>query len=407
YRALLPTLGALLVIAAGPSATLNRVLLSNRPAVWIGRISYPLYLWHWPVLTFARFMNAELPSPWQRLGLLVASGILAWLTYRFIELPVRFGSPRRWQFVTPLAGLIVLGLLGQNIYLRDGLEFRKANRGLPGMAAAADGWYRLHDCLLDPPDMARMASGQKTFSKVCDGGAADSGRPLILIWGDSHAASLYPGLHAYALQHGFDVAQFTGSACPPIVEGDIPDKPKGCDELGKVALRKITELKPAIVVLAGYWSRYQAPAAATNGIYPALAGTLNSIRQLSPARIVLVGHLPTFFDKQAGIGVRMFEPGKRDRTYKGFDERSRASDGLVRTIAATAGVSFFSPIDLLCNAGGCLLSTSDRELKPIAWDYGHLTAWGSEFLIGKAVEASPELFAATTGVAPNRDTARP
>ena len=87
--ALLPTLGAACLIYAGERAWPNRRVLSHRWLVWVGLISYPLYLWHWPLLSFARIMQSETPSVALRMTLLAASVLLAWLTYKLLERPVR------------------------------------------------------------------------------------------------------------------------------------------------------------------------------------------------------------------------------------------------------------------------------------------------------------------------------
>jgi peptidoglycan/LPS O-acetylase OafA/YrhL len=91
--ALLPTAGAVLIIWAGPHAFVNRWVLSNRVAVWFGKISYPLYLWHWPLLVYLRIVDEHnAPSYLMRAGVLVLTILLSWLTYRFIERPIRFGK---------------------------------------------------------------------------------------------------------------------------------------------------------------------------------------------------------------------------------------------------------------------------------------------------------------------------
>ena len=81
---LLPTLGAFFIISAGPNAWLNKHILSNKLLVWVGLISYPLYLWHWPLLVFARIIYVE-PSFEVRIAAVLFSVLLAWLTFRFIE----------------------------------------------------------------------------------------------------------------------------------------------------------------------------------------------------------------------------------------------------------------------------------------------------------------------------------
>ncbi len=91
-HALVPVLGAMLLIAAGPQTWINRTLLANKPMIWIGLISYPLYLWHWPLLSFLRIMEGDMPAREWRIAVVLTSFILAALTWRLIERPARRGG---------------------------------------------------------------------------------------------------------------------------------------------------------------------------------------------------------------------------------------------------------------------------------------------------------------------------
>ena len=113
--ALLPVLGSVLLIFSGPAASVNRFMLSNCFAVFVGRISYPLYLWHWPLLSFQAIINGgSPPNGEQRFLAVLLSFILAWLTFRFIERPVRESNRRRklvtGNLVLGIGALAVLGL---------------------------------------------------------------------------------------------------------------------------------------------------------------------------------------------------------------------------------------------------------------------------------------------------------
>jgi peptidoglycan/LPS O-acetylase OafA/YrhL len=119
-----PVLGAVALIGAGPGAWFNRVVLSNRVMVWFGLISYPLYLWHWPLLTFARIMEGEVPARLIRVAAVVLSVVLAWLTYRLLERPVRAVGRGRLKVVVLVVLMAVVGYTGYNAYQRDGLALR-------------------------------------------------------------------------------------------------------------------------------------------------------------------------------------------------------------------------------------------------------------------------------------------
>lgn len=117
--ALLPTIGACLVISAGPRAWLNRALLANPVMVSIGLISYPLYLWHWPLLSFAQIMASSLPPVSIRLIAIGIAFLLAISTYYFIERPIRRGASRFIKVTLLVLGMATMGFVGVGIYLNN------------------------------------------------------------------------------------------------------------------------------------------------------------------------------------------------------------------------------------------------------------------------------------------------
>ncbi|TFW34549.1 acyltransferase family protein [Massilia horti] len=133
--ALLPVAGAFLLIMAGPAAPLNR-LLGRRLAVGIGVISYPLYLWHWPLLSFGYILNGDKP-PWQvRVALVAASFVLAFLTWALVERPLRHRAPRA-RLVTGLAGgmlaAVLAGVLVGAGAIRERIDARGAETYLDAL----------------------------------------------------------------------------------------------------------------------------------------------------------------------------------------------------------------------------------------------------------------------------------
>lgn len=122
--ALLPTVGTACIILSGSTPWLNRRLFNNRVLVWFGLISFPLYLWHWPLLSFARIIESATPSRYIRIAAVLISIALAWLTYRLIETPVR---TKRVVFLNAsILSLILLcvGAAGYAIVLNGGLPNR-------------------------------------------------------------------------------------------------------------------------------------------------------------------------------------------------------------------------------------------------------------------------------------------
>ena len=184
-KALVPVVGATLLIIAGPQAWVNRHFLSNKVAVWIGLISYPLYLWHWPLLSFARIMEAETPSRGIRIMAVIASFCLAAITYYLVEKPVRNGQTSRLKMAILCALAILIAYAGYNTYSRDGLSFRMREH--------------LHKISMFQPIPEKNETclnqyGDRYNQYGCL--LAKAGKPTVLLLGDSHAHALYYGLHA-------------------------------------------------------------------------------------------------------------------------------------------------------------------------------------------------------------------
>jgi peptidoglycan/LPS O-acetylase OafA/YrhL len=201
WPALLPVTGALLLIAAGPGAVVNRAL--GHPAlVWIGLISYPLYLWHWPVLVYARLLFGQLGAP-ELLLALGLSVVLAWLTYRFVEQPVRRISAGPALATLALAGVAVLGIA---VNRADGLPSR------PIAAATAPLNAALGDVGFKP---SRFVGG-----KIVDATTyAGTGEGEAVIIGDSHMAMYQARVrHLYAsdVRPGLTTIYLARDHCAPL-----------------------------------------------------------------------------------------------------------------------------------------------------------------------------------------------
>jgi peptidoglycan/LPS O-acetylase OafA/YrhL len=114
----IPTAGAALLIGVGPQGTVNRWFLASRPMIFVGQISYPLYLWHWPLFSFARVVQGTRPEPAMAAAVVVIAVAAAYATYRLLELPIRYGELGRKAVPALLAGLALLALAGAAIDAR-------------------------------------------------------------------------------------------------------------------------------------------------------------------------------------------------------------------------------------------------------------------------------------------------
>jgi peptidoglycan/LPS O-acetylase OafA/YrhL len=188
--ALLPAVGAVLIIGAGPRAWLNRTLLSSRLLVGIGLISYPLYLWHWPLLAFAQIVESGTPAPALRAALVTLAMALAWLTWRLVERPLRFGGARHT--------VVVLALLMLGMAAAGGVAWRSG--GLPGRDAIVDN-ARHQKALVMVEDTQNAAACKKRYGfdsmyEYCLLARIDRA-PTVALIGDSHGYHVVAGLTSY------------------------------------------------------------------------------------------------------------------------------------------------------------------------------------------------------------------
>jgi len=213
--ALLPTLGAACLIYAGEQTWLNRQVLSHRLLVWFGLISYPLYLWHWPLLSYARIMESGTPSVEVRFWLIAASIFLAWLTYQFLERPLR-SRPRSRKIIWLLCLImLMLAAIGLTIKKQDGFksrQFSMLNGDYNSMLLGADRGKLHHEC--------GLVEAQKSAFQYCLRGGTEEPRYALL--GDSKAEALFYGLAREA--RADRQWMMIGSVFPPEAEAAADDR---------------------------------------------------------------------------------------------------------------------------------------------------------------------------------------
>jgi peptidoglycan/LPS O-acetylase OafA/YrhL len=202
----LPLLGAVLLIASGPGAMGNK-LLAFKPLVWIGLISYPLYLWHWPLLSYLRILESGAPSPlllWSGAGVAV---LLAWGTYQFIERPIRNGSKGRTAVVGLVVGMAMLFVAAGVVWRTEGLPERDGIRYASDAAA-----LMMREPATD--DLCRQGFPESEAPVYCRKSLPQD--RMVAIIGDSHAHALYPGIAEKAALWGYGSILLANSGCPPL-----------------------------------------------------------------------------------------------------------------------------------------------------------------------------------------------
>lgn len=364
WRAAIPVAGAALLIMS-PDAWFNRRVLASAPLVGIGLISYPLYLWHWPALVFSGVALDGLDNEGRGLVLGI-SVVLAWATYQLIEKPIRFGGHGPLKAISLAIAMIGTAGLGWWAYQGAGLPWRLPApiRAVMDTRTEFEAW-RVHECLLVP--------GDTEFKDCVD----RDRRPLLLVWGDSTVGSLIPGLRELQQARAFGVAQFSISSCEPLLAGPIEPR---CIDMNQKVLQQIVDVRPDIVMLEAIW--YPAP-----DHIAALIDTINRLRAVSNARIVVMGRLPVWY---GGLKYKMLHYYRLH--FNELPDRLPISaedtrfDIELRERLAPLGVTYISAENAFCDPQfNCTVRVmgKDGQMHITTSDGLHLTEAGSSFLIQK------------------------
>ena len=255
---LAPCIGATLVIAAGDAGlTVGSRLLSLRVVAFIGRISYSLYLWHWPVLVFARLYLGRDLQPGETCWLIIFVVVAAYLSWRFVEETFRHlrtaKTGRAWVGGGVFAGFVVM-VAGGLIVIYDGFPGRtETGREIALVRREARAFHA-------SPCLARRATLPPVQGCLL-GNVSQENDYDVVLWGDSHAAQLAPALISLGETWGFTTRQMTKAGCAPlpgvlfIPEDDFR---RDCPEFNKAAMEAIATRHNLTVILAALWDAYAA-----------------------------------------------------------------------------------------------------------------------------------------------------
>lgn len=369
--ALLPILGAALIIASGEHSWFNRVVLSNRVLVWFGLISFPLYLWHWPLLSFTRIMTGQAPSREIRILVLIISIALAWITYELLEKPIRFGKFSKVKVFILILLMLFIGCVGYNTYQREGLKFRNTQVILDGWKFRA---IRASNISFEE-EMKKRTEWNKLGYDVCDQiNSTDCTKRVpekkkILIVGDSMApdalrivAKYYPGNQYVVSSLGY---------CAPtnqilVIKTGVLD---ACNKLNETRFNpaSLAGVDEVIVITINYVNTFLGIEGA-----PSLDPYLSFLRNQKIGKIIVFGSYLKVNSKLYDDYTR--HRGSKDLVLKNIEVFDLNNDEELLVVSRKNNSEFISIRDHVCNKeDGCPIFFNGL---PFTWDSHH---WNVEF----------------------------
>jgi peptidoglycan/LPS O-acetylase OafA/YrhL len=380
FAALLPTFGCALVIHATTRRPLAAGrLLSLGPVVYLGKISYSLYLWHWPLIAIPSYVLMRKLSGPETAAAIALSVALAAFSLRFVERPFRKPQPA----VLPVSGAsrllapirnprVLQGVAAAAMLIACGSYFQSsagASWRLSPEALAIAGQKRDFQLVTF---CGSYKKSESNFYECSWGKPERRGELPAILWGDSHADHYLPGIVEV-----FGSGKFLMTpSCPPVA---LPDRSPGfakliqnCAGNNAKALRTILAERPAVVVLAGVWSRV------TNA--PELADFLKAMTQMlarNGSKVLILGEAPPQSPQSLRCeGIRLYlglpnlDCGRIERAKIGANYEATEA---VLASAQNRDVAYYSPIDLFCDRAYCYASSNGRWLYA---DGHHLNAEG-------------------------------
>ncbi|MDF1750123.1 MAG: acyltransferase family protein [Alphaproteobacteria bacterium] len=367
--ALLPCLGTALIIAAGQQcSTLVTRLFSLPPIVWIGRASYSLYLWHWPLIVVSvQYLGEPLTLKWKVL-IVVVSAFLSTLTLIWIETPFRGKNgilSRKWIFRIALLGIALFVAIGLHGILSNGWQGRFAPSVLSIVNGSQDKDPRQQECLKSDLQAHGCLYGVQTEP------------PTVALWGDSHAAVYAQTLGDQATQAGTSAIVYTMPSCPPIAGWVIPNQPwrDACLAFQDKAFREITESKTIKSVIFGARLSGYPYSDSTSDFSDIFRKTLKKIQD-SEKHVAVLLSVPEF---GANVPQTLFKiykdsgiPNELTQDRAIFDQRIQQENLLLRSLPSN--VIFIEPSKILCDATRCYFY---RDGKVLYHDEHHLSLTGA------------------------------
>lgn len=391
YNALYPCLGTALVIYAGSRRDcLVPRLLAVRPVLWIGLVSYSLYLWHWPILAYVRYFAADV-SLVAAVASTAAMLALSALSYRYVEIPfrsLRAGSSG-WRVPVGYVSLVLVLMAGCGLVVRsNGME-----SAIAGSPAYVAGLKRLNEYTAPALDyeyncqMARFEAGHLDRPECVVGAGADGGEPRVLIVGDSNAAHYIGVVGALAEKAGMPFRNASFGSCAPVFSDGktygTPSNAEDCARFRALVRERVGDYD--YVLLGGQWTSNMR----RDGFRRDMRRTVREIAR-SGATVVLLGQVPLFpaYDRSCELRRLRLPLVDCEKQARESAVPTHAANRFLRTLAERIpNVYYVEVADIVCGEGGC---SPYLDGVPVYFDRSHFSMAGSWRIGRKMVQDQPQ-----------------
>lgn len=378
--ALPPVAGAALLIWSGlRSSETERItppgrLLASRPLVWIGLLSYSLYLWHWPFFAFQKYQNFRHDSWIIQLSLVLLSITLAAFSLYFIERPFRSRKiirSRNTVFGLSAVAIIVMLIPSLRLQKTHGAKRRMSPEIQRIAAGAIDKSFRNELKTKDVPD--RLVHF-----------GVPNGDPKVFVWGDSHAMSILAAVDAVCRENGVSGKAATHSSTVPVLDwfkmtkwGLNQESPAFNAAVFDYIEKNARAKGLSHVILAGCWEGYIIDPSDQDAFLKALSNTVKKLTDVG-CKVILVREVPQFtFDPPKSLVLAMLRKSSAAdlaTTKSSHQERTRNQQKVFKEIESL-GVRFVDPVDSLADTSGVIRPFDAGGV--FYWNFNHLNTYGS------------------------------